>query len=217
MCLFAGLRPADDGGHSGRHADVEGSWVCGRLGREDTGPDFLRDVGVGAAVHGEHIGAADDPGQAPVRVDHRQALNVAQVHEPGGLLDGVLGPHGVRGGRHQLRRRDGVRLLLLLPAQDAGDHARHPVVSEAKGQLRQQVRLGDDADHLGCLVKHGERADPVLAQGGGYNLERRAFADGDHVGRHDVPDDGVHQPSSASLGVSTTLSAALASGSPKTS
>jgi hypothetical protein len=48
-------------------------------------------------------------------------------------------------------------------AQDAGDHARHPVDSKAKGQLRQQIGLGDDADHLGCLVEHRERADPVLA------------------------------------------------------
>jgi hypothetical protein len=87
----------------------------------------------------------------------------AGVHQPGGVLDGVLGPHGHRRARHQVARDDPARLLLFLAAQCAGDHPRHPLRLGLQGFLGQQVGLGDDADHLAALVKDGERADPMFA------------------------------------------------------
>jgi hypothetical protein len=209
MSLFGRLRAAHDRDHAVLYGDVQGSRLGRLLAGQDAVPDLLGDLGVGAAVHDEHVGPADDPGQAAALDDDRQALDVAGVHEPGSLLDAVVRGRGNRRGGHEIGGRDRAGLLQLPVMQDPGDHARSLVVVDAEGQLRQQVRLGDHSDHAGQIVDHGDRADPALPQGGGYRLERRVLPDRDHVGGHHVLDDRVHQPSPPSPGVSTTLSAPL--------
>ena len=104
---------------------------------------------------------------------HRMPLDPPVVHEPGGVLDRVLRADRHDRGRHQVARGDPACLGLIPTVQDATEHAR----LVGQGLLGQHVGLGDDPDHLPVVVDHGERADAVLAQGGGHLAERGVLLD----------------------------------------
>ena len=62
VSLLAGLRSADQGGHALSHRDVERAGNSRLLGRQDARPDVLGNLAVRAAVDGQHVSPADDPG-----------------------------------------------------------------------------------------------------------------------------------------------------------
>src|SRR6185369_9663199 len=205
-----GLRAPLCGHDAGLDRHRELTRVFSEPAHDDVAGDLLADVIVRTVVDGEHVGPADQPDQAAVRVDHGHPLDLQEVHQLGGVLDRVLGPDRHRPGCHQVARGQAFGLADILVVQHSSEHAR-----VGQRLLGQQVGLGDDADHLLVLVDDGEGADPVLAQSGRHLLEGSTAPDRHHLGGHDVLDGGVHCYSLSR--VRTTLSAPVSAARADTS
>src|SRR5690349_7629364 len=185
---LVGLRTAGQRHDAVLHGHLEGRWVRQEPAEDHLVGDLLVDVMVRPVEDGEHVGPADDADQAPVLVGDREPLDPAVVHELRRVLGRVVGADRHDGGRHQVARDDPARLGLVPAVQDATENA--GLVDQ--GLLVQHVGLGDEADHLPVVVDHGERANPVLVQGGGHLPERGVLLDPDHPGRHDLLDRCLH-------------------------
>src|SRR6516162_3963925 len=185
-----GLGHALDGDDAFLDGDRELARVTEQHAEDDVVDDLAPDVAVGTVVHAQHVSPGDDPDQPAVVVHYREPLHLAGVHQPRRVRDEFVWPDGHRRLGHQVGRGGRGGLGLLPVVQHAANPARG---AELQRLLGQQVSLGHHADDLVVLIKHGERAYPVLPQPRCHLFEWRVLPDGDHVRRHDVLHGGVHR------------------------
>jgi hypothetical protein len=159
--------------------------------RDQLGHDLLANLGVGTVEDSQDVGPADDPDQPASLVDHGEALDLAVVHELGRVLHCVVRADRHGRARHQVGRGDAARLGPCGAVNQAGQQSPDAAGFTQHGLLDQQVRLGHHTGHLAVLVDDRERADPALAEPGGYLPERRGLAHPYRKHGHDVLD-GLH-------------------------
>ena len=118
----APLDPALEHDHAVVDVDEEAVRVHGERADDHLVHDLAPDVLVGPVEHLQEVGAADDPGQPVLPVDHRQPLDPGGVQAPGRLGHGGVGrstrrPRSSGRGRP---RRPPCRLGPAAPGPDQG-------------------------------------------------------------------------------------------------